>query len=998
MLSWIIRNTIKRPVAVIMLTFLVLLFGALSFTSLSTNFYPVIKVPKLTVATSYPGLPAKEVLDLLTIPIEDGLSSIQGLKSIKSSSLDGLSLIELSFSWGTDMTQTGVNARELADLAALRLPDGAQKPMVLPVNPAERPILIIGVFPKESMTISDLKKLCDREIKTHLQQADGVGYIQILGGLDEEILIEPNIEKLSAFGLTLQQLSQIIQSTNIEMPAGSIEQGSMEYVLKTDATAKNIQDIGQIRINAQANASHQNSSILLKDIAEISNSTNERTSFMSQNGKEGIALLVRVQNGYSPVSLSKNIAKKLPDLRRAYGKTLDLRILQDSSVLIVDSIKDLIVSSLFGFIIAFIVIFLYMHDMRSSLIMIMSIPLSLIMTIAVFPLFHVSINTMSIGGLAIGIGMLVDDSVVVLENIQRKSEAFNRESVTLATLEIANSTIGSTFTSLIVFIPLFFLPGILGAVFTDLAWAVCLSILFSFIVSVTVVPVLYCKFGTSGQAKVKTGAMYRKTLRFFLRKPTSLFVISGVLLTLGLFCLINIEKDWLSTPASDEYTVKIAFPSGTRADYMLKTADTMSPILESSGIIKTCFFYGGGDQADPYYVSSKSPESETLNCEISLAENVAISERELKKIIAGYFSDIATDDIEINPAALSYNEVLGISDGKMTILGITGKDYEDAYRKGTELIDSTSIKQGKLYPNPTRLKITANPDWDAINRISSDAASIADILGSSIYGIYSGSIESKDGRIPIRIRLPESRRSSIDQIRSILFTNASGTTSALSEVINFSESKNPPVFYRTERQNTVYLQVPSDEWETLRTVRENLVNTDAKDWDELMKGVYLLFMISVFLMYVFLGIQFNSFALPVLLMGIIPFGFAGVFIALFFMRSSMNLNGILGSLIVIGIIVRNGIIFYDHYTAIIKTKASIPVYIYTGANDRIRAISISFLTTLLALLPIALDMSGKNTQKTMAIAIIGGLVFSNFLSLYLFPVIFKRYFERKLTE
>jgi len=993
MLSWLIRNAITRPVTVIMLTILVLVLGLISIGILPVDFYPGIDTPKLTVATSYAGLPAKEVLELLTIPIEDSLSSLQGLRHMSSSSLDGISLIELKFSWGTDMKQASILARETADIAALRLPDGASKPMVLPVNPAEKPVIVLGVFPRENMDITELKKLCDREIRTIVQQAEGVGSIQILGGLDEEILVEPDANKISTYNLSPQKISEAIQATNIEVPAGSLSQGSMEYVIKTDATAKTIQDIENIYILSQNDSS---SRIQIGDIATVSHSTNDRSSFLSQNGKEGVALLIRVQGAYSPVSLSKNIHNKTAELELAYGRSLDIRVLHDGSVLISDSIRDLILSAILGFIIAFAVIIIYMKDLSASLIMIASIPISLVMAIATFPLFHISINTMSIGGLAIGIGMLVDDSVVVLENVQRRSIPRQRETVASAALEIANSTIGSTLTSLIVFLPLFFLPGIIGAVFRDLAWAVCLSVSFSFIVSVTVIPVLYCYFGSPNKVKPSVGRIYRKFLRFTLRKPTLVYTISIFLLVFGSFCLINLEKDWLNTPASDEYSAQIAFPSGTTQDYLLTVSNAFSNVLSSSGFVKSCYFHSGGELDDPYYLATKSPESEILNCQLTLNPKSHMGEQDIRRVIKDYLANDFNEGVTISPSSLSFNEILGLSNGKTVSFAITGDRYETTHETALQLADECNDETITVYPNATRLQISVTPKWHAINRMGMSASAVADILGSSVFGIYAGSIDGKSGRIPIRVRFPYESRSSIDAIKGIYFPNASGTITPLTETVNISTDVNPPVYYRNDRQNTVYVNVPSDKKAIIEKLQKNYTDLASSEWKDQSRIIILLFSLSIFLMYVILGIQFDSFFLPILMLAIIPFGFAGVFIALFISHSAINLNSILGSLVVIGIIVRNGIIFYDHYHSLIKSTARIPMHIYRGANDRIRAITISFLTTLLALIPIALDLSGKNPQQTMAIAIIGGLLFSNFLSLFLFPIIYKMYFREKM--
>ena len=990
MLKWLIRNAIRRPVTVIMLTLLALALGAVSLSSLSVNFYPPIATPRLTVATSYSGLPAKEVLELLTIPIEDSLSSLQGLRHLKSSSLDGISLIECQFSWGTDMKEAGVQAREMVDIAALALPEGASRPMVLPVNPSERAVLTIGVFPKEGMDVMSLKRLCDREIKAVAQQAEGVGSVQVLGGLDEELLVEPDPAKSVSYGLTAQGISSVIQATNVEVPAGSIERGPLEYVIKTDSTAHDATDVENMYAVGKKGGG---SRIRLGDIARVSSQPNDRYSFVSKDGREGVALLVRAQGGYSPVTLSKNARAKLSEISRAYGASVEVSVLTDASTAIAGSIRDLAISAVAGFLVAFAVILFFIRDLRTSLIMIASIPLSLVCAIAAFPLVGVGINTVSIGGLAIGIGMLVDDSVVVLENVQRKSPPDDCEGVISAALEIAGSTVGSTLTSLIVFLPLFFLPGIIGAVFRDLAWAVSLSIFFSFIVSVTVIPVLYRSFGPKSRRHVTRGNRYRHPLKFFLRHPALLALGSAFLLAFGVLSLTHLDRDWLNAPKGDDYAIEIPFPSGTAQDYLLAVGVRLERALAAEPFVKSAYCYSGGRLDDPYYVANKSPESETLTCVLSLRDCRGIREDDIKAWFSRTLARERIGAIAIRGSSLSFNEVLGLGDGKAKTFVATGESYEIALRKAVKA--TATMKDASLYPKASKPRILVTPNRAALVRLGLSASDLADALGSSVYGVYAGSIEGKTGRVPIRVRLPKDTRRTVDDVKGLSFPISSGSVTAIGDTAVFSEALSPPVYYRDDRRHAVYVAVPVEDKDSLSRVTGSLDDPGTAEWNDQLKAVALLFALSIFLMYVVLGIQFDSFLLPLLMLAIIPFGFSGVFIALFVTGSAINLNAILGSLVVIGFIVRNGIIFYDHYSALIHSRTLIVAKIYRGAIDRIRAISISFLATLFALIPVAADLSGKNPERTMAIAIIGGLSFSSFLSLFIFPVIYRYWFSSR---
>ncbi len=989
MLSALIRGAVRRPVAVISVTLVALVLGALSISSLPVGFYPAVRVPKLTVATSYPGLPARETLELVTVPVEDTLSSLQGLRRVKSTSLDGISLVELSFSWGTDMREAGIEAREAADIAALSLPEDAAKPMVLPVNPTERPILAIGIFPRSGLDAMALKRLCDREIRTMVQQAEGVGSIEILGGLDEEILVEPDPARAISYGLSPEAIAEVIQASNVEIPAGSIERGPIEYVVKTDAAARTAADIADIM------AVGEDARVRLGDVARVTRGADDRSSFVLKDGREGVALLVRAQGGYSPVTLSRNVRAKLAEIDSAYGSAVEAELLRDGSAAIAESLRNLVYSALLGLLAAFAVIFAYMREFRTSLVMIASVPLSLVMAIAAFPLAGVGLNAVSIGGLAIGIGMLVDDSIVVLENVQRKSLPGDAEGVIAATVEIASSTAVSTLTSVIVFLPLFFLPGIAGAVFRDLAWAVSLSLLFSFVVSITVIPVLYRAFGPSAHRAGDSGKAYRAALRLALRHPWIVAATSALLLALGALSFTGLERDWLGAPESDEYAVEIGFPAGTSPERLMEVARKLGKEIGKEGFAASAFCRAGGDLSDPYYLATKSAERETLVLEIALAPGSSQGTEGLERWVMTTLAGEGAERATARSSALAFSEALGLPSGEEVAFAVTDESHERARRKAEGIVSGLGRADASVSPKEARPQIVATPDRDALSRIGISPADVATALGGSVFGVYAGSIEGKSARVPVRVRYPAAARYSSADVGLARVRAPSGATVALRELVDFRESVSAPAYYRENRRDAVYVTLDERDPVAERALAERASDASADEWNAQIPALALLFALAVFLMYALLGIQFDSFVLPLLMLAILPFGFAGVFIALFATGSALNLNAILGSLVVIGFIVRNGIIFYDRYSRVIRAPGGITPGIYRGSCDRIRAISMSFLSTLLALVPIAADLAGRNPERAMAIAIIGGLAFSSFLSLFIFPAIFRLWFASK---
>jgi len=552
-----------------------------------------------------------------------------------------------------------------------------------------------------------------------LQQAEGTGSVQILGGLDEEILVEPDPEKLGNYGIPLQALAQAIMATNTDVPAGSLEEGAMEYIVKTSSPVKQAQDISGIPV---FNGDRENGFPRIRDLARITPSTADRTSFVLHENREGIALLIRAREGYSPVSLSKNVCAKINEIQHAYGSSLCIMALSDTSTMITSSIRDLLLSALAGMIIAFFVIVLFLGNFRSSCLVTLSIPLSILSALAVFPLAGVGINIMSMGGLAIGTGMLVDNPVVVLENLQRKADPANRKEVINATVEIGASTIGSTFTSLIVFLPLFFLPGIMGVVFRDMAWAISLSLLSSFVVSISALPVLFTRFGLGSKAACPGKTAYRRLLRRAYRRPAVCAATGLFLLCTGLLVFFFLEKDWLNTPETNRYLVRIQLPPGSSIEYQKRLAERTQRILAARKEIAQNFFYGGGDYRDPYYVAGKDPEHETVFCHVVTVPGSGITAENAGAWFSALFADKNIQSIA-TPESLSFNEVLGFAGNGQTIFPVTGTTHREALSRATRFSAALSCPDTIISPAASRTHFTAKPRNDVLDHLGLDNAS-----------------------------------------------------------------------------------------------------------------------------------------------------------------------------------------------------------------------------------------------------------------------------------
>ncbi len=539
----LIRLSINRPVATVMVFLAVLIVSIWSISLMPVDFLPEIEVPKLTVISSYGGLPAKEIRELLTIPLEDSFSSLKGIKHINSISRDGLSIIELEFHWGTDMVLAGVESREVIDLAYLSLPFGAGKPQVLPVDPNDEAVMTIGVFPQDG-DFALARRLAEREIKTRLQQGRGVGTIQVAGGLVDEIQILLDQSFIGSKGLSVSGISQDLASGNISYPVGVIEEGSVEYIVKADGKAANWQEIGEFYVTIDENTPP----LRIKEMGTVTPDYKDQHSAFHYNGREGVLLSIRKQGGTSPVSMAQSVRDELGLLKKSYENSLDMAVISDSSEIIKKSINDLVLSAILGALFAFLVLLVFLKNFQNSLLLILALPVSISWALLLLSLTGRSLNIMSLGGLAMGVGMLVDNAIVVMERLS-SLKMKNRQMVISETTRLASSLTGSTITSLVVFFPVLFLPGLLGTLFTDLALAVIFSLSASLIIAVTLIPVLFILWGKTPKRDAieiklgKAASLFRRSFR----TPGKVSLLIGLIAAAGIF--FSSRLDFIFLPA-----------------------------------------------------------------------------------------------------------------------------------------------------------------------------------------------------------------------------------------------------------------------------------------------------------------------------------------------------------------------------------------------------------------------------------------------------------------
>ncbi|ADN02963.1 hypothetical protein STHERM_c20280 [Spirochaeta thermophila DSM 6192] len=973
-----------------MIALLLLLLGVLSVLFLPVDFLPPLTVPRLTVVCSYTGLPAREVRDLITLPLEDTLSTVQGLRHISSTSRDGFAILTLEFSWGTNMEIAAAQTKELIDVAYTRLPHEASKPMILPADPGEQPVMILGVLPTGELSLERLTNLVERELSTAFQQIEGVGSVQVLGGREEEVHIIIDPHRLTSYGLSFSSFVQALNSFTMEIPAGFMKEETTEYIVKVEPLAEEPEDLPTLFIPTPLQP------VPVTSIGEVHRDSLEQRSFFFYRGKEGVALLIRRQAGYSPIKIAQEIRTRIPALMESYSHDVEIVVVQDNSILIQESLSSLLFSALLGMGAAFFLILLLMRHLLPALLLILTIPLSMTLSFLLFPIFRLTINVMSLGGLAIAVGMVVDNSAVILENILRLPQKRTKEYILHATAEVAGSTLASTTTTIIVFLPLFFLPGIIGKVFSPLAASVCLTLLSSYLVSITIVPLFL--FLIPGE--ISSPSLSRTPKRVFkilfslgTKAPVLTSIVVLLSMGIGILGLIHTPFLWLETPQSETYLLEYTFPQNTKLESLKEVASELEAVCTAHDI--EAYFLGGYNPEDPYAIAENPDAPTTLKVVAHLPPHHGYTPRSLLSTL----SVPLARTINITTSSNLLIEALGLPDTGRSLFYVSGKTPEEAEALAQHILSTYSIPDVQVLPSEKRVSLVVSPIMERVLQYGLDVQTVASTLRTVLWGTYGGSVKEEGRRIPIRIKAPPQFQEERALIEGISLPTEGGDSILFTQLVRFEQREDYPYLLRHDRKDIFILSCARSK-ETLHLShmleREpRVIDVLKLQWSQQLKETMFLFFLAILFLYVLLGYQFESFFLPFIIMLTIPVGFSGIGPFYLLTHTPLSLNTFLGILVLIGTAVNNGIILFEILSQRIKSPLHLISRTYVGSLQRLRAILLTVGSSLLALLPLALDLFGKNAQRSMALSILVGLLCSTFFSLLILPSIFMRFFGRR---
>ncbi|HUF28215.1 MAG TPA: efflux RND transporter permease subunit [Gemmatimonadaceae bacterium] len=1042
------RRSIRRPIAVAMLFLAVVALGLISFTRLPIDLLPGISYPRLVVYTSIPEVGPAEVERLVTTVIEQQVARVPGHERTESVSRDGVSLVTLRFAWGTDMDFAALNVRERLDQVRDRLPQSASRPVVLRTDPTADPIMSVVVAGRSDLW--RLKELAESVIKRRFEQVDGVAQATVTGGLEREIRVDVDPQLLESYQVTIEQVANALAAANQSSPGGQVRRGPFQYSLRTLGEFQSVQQIGDVVVAERRSGQGSDQGpgqpppagqtgtarnlILLSDIARIEDSFRDRESIARYNGDEAVGLLLFKEAGSNTVRVAERVDEVIEQLRRQYPD-VTIEVATSQAGFISDAIDNVVSQVLVGGALAFLVLFLFLRDIRYPLAIALAMPISIIATFALFDAAGVSLNIMTLGGLALGVGLLMDNSVVVIENIFRRREMGDdaTEAAAVGAEEVQRAIIAATLTTIAVFGPIIYVQGVAGKLFGALSYAVAFSLAASILVALTLLPALASRWTTDhhelppslarrtfrrGWSTVAAGTnralrplldgtdrlfealvrWYERTVVRALDNRGRVVAIAAVLMLGTLALASTLKRSVLPDVEQGEFTVRITLARGTPIDVTSESALRLENALNQDVDVAATFTRVGRQEA---VLGGDERESglNTALIDVRLRQGARTAEvlDRLRPLVA-----------QLPPGTVA------IETGQATALGklLGGGEADLAIRIHSEELDEGivyarqveqrlarvgSLENVRLGTEMGHPEIRVHIDRDRAASFGITPLQVANQIQDYMLGRSATEYVAFDKKVPVWVRLPEEDRRSLATLDLLRIGGV-----PLRELVRVEETTGPAEIRRIDQSRivTVHADVArgsvdaaiGDIREALRelTVPRGMRVDIGGENEEMRRGFLAMafaFGLALLLVYMILAAEFESLLHPFTILLSVPLGTIGAIVALWIAGAGLNTVSLIGIVVLAGIVDNDAVIKVDFINQMRRKGMALRDAIVAAGRARIRPIVINSITTMLGVLPMALALGpGGELQAPLAIAIFGGLFTSTILTLIVIPV------------
>lgn len=1006
--------SVKRPVTTVMLLMIVVLLGITSLIGIPMDLLPDMEIPVALVMVSYPNASPQEIETMITEPIEGQLATVEGLDELVSMTTAGSSVTMVQFETGTDMNFATLDMREKVSMIEDYLPENASEPMVLKMNMDSTPVM--QVYVSGDMSLDRLYAKVDENVVSAFERSSGVASVSVTGGLETEIAITLEQERLLGYGLSLSSLSQMLAADNLNRPSGEISKGSTQLTVRTLGEFDSIEDVKRYPITLRTGEI-----VRLGDIATVVEGYQEQTSVSRIDGNIAIGLAVTKQSESNTVDVSKGILKTIKRLQ-ATNPDLTFTVGMDQADFIQSAVSSVAQSAVSGAILAVIIIFLFLKNLSSTAVIAISIPTSFLATFVMMRYSGMTLNMLTLCGLTLGVGMLVDNSIVVLENIYRKNQDMNDSfgAAISGSSEVFLSIVASTLTSVVVYLPIAMSSGISAMMFRDFCFTIIFALMASLVVSMTIVPMLcskllrrevhtdYMRIGTK-RIKFRLIPRFTKAIEELTewytavitaalrhRKRTVALCAAIFAVSLTLISLVGMEL----MPASDEgtFSVSVTSPYGTS----IADREAMISGMEEYLLTLPEAEHVTIDISETSMLGSQSTTS-TLSVTLVDKNQRQRSTAQVVKDVKKQFSSIAGADITVAESSM-VSSMMGGSDISLSLFG---DDLEILETVGDDLAaqisDIPGVSEASLDMSEGNPEIRVRLNRSVAANYGITAYQLANALESSLTGSTATRLKRDGEEIEINLSLNDAYSKTVDNMKQIMIPASTGQMVPVGEVADFEFDNSPTVIYRQNqhRMTTLSCSVEGRDLGSVSRDVTRLLNSypfpDGYYYDnggqqeqmiEAFGSLGLALIVAILLVYMLLSAQFESMVLPLIVMIAIPFAMSGAFLALFFAGMRLSMTSFTSLVMLIGMVVNNSILLVE-FIKLNSAEMSRDAAIVEAGRTRLRPILMTTLTTVVGMIPMSLGLGdGGEMLAPMGVAIMGGMAGSTVGALVLVPVLY----------
>lgn len=1031
------KRVVSRPTTVFIIFALVLGFGLYTTSDLAIDLFPEIDPPVLILFTNYEGAGPEEIERSVTRPLEGQLSNVSNIETITSTSSEGSSQVQLEFTYGTDMTEATNEVRDRLELVKEVLPDEATTPQIFKFDPALIPILQLEMSGNRSP--EELRELAENTVQPRLEQIEGVALAGVQGGRQRIVRVEIPQNRLEAYELNFTQIANTLRANNAQVSAGNITEGNVNYLIRTAGEYDSIEQIrdtvvayrdrpGQDPTTGEVTPA---TGIRLRDIANVYDGYRDETSSVFINGEPGVFVTVQKQSGTNSVQVADNVIGQLERINESLPVGVEVSVVEDTTTLIRDSLSDVSNSAITGGVLAVLILFFFLRSLKTTLIIAISIPVSIVVTLMFMYFAGLTLNLMTLTGLALGIGMLVDNSIVILENIFRYREkgAKLTASAILGSQEMITAITASTLTTVFVFVPLAIFRAqleVIGELFSDLAFTVVISLLSSLAVAVFLIPVLtshylpiysrkqrplrgVLKRVDGGMARMFTGldTRYKQSLAFSLRHKWIVIVLVLGAFVGSLFMIPMTGFEFTPQQEEDSVTLEVEMPIGTRLESTRSVLQRLEAIAESEVPAYEDIIMQAGERSF-FGLGAADTSQGSLTIVLPSFEEREMSAQEVQELLRGSFDNFPGAVFTFGGGGGPGGGGLNASPVEITLRSEDRDLMRETGNRIIELIEDevpgATEPQMNLSEGLPQVEIII--DRQKAYQLGLNVSTVGQEVRANIDGITAGRYRTGGNEYDILLVLEERGRDQIPDLDKIVINNQFGQQIPLSSFVSLERTTGPVSITREDQSRTLTITAGLAPGETINVVMpeiqrliqeeipstEELIITYGGDFEDLQEYgrtfIYVL-LISIFLVFGVMASQFESFLDPFIILFTIPLTLIGVIVLYVATGTNFSLFTAVGLVVLVGIVVNNGIVLVDYTNLLRKRGLSITDACVEAGGNRLRPILMTVLTTVLGLVPVAFAAGeGSSLVQPIAKTVVGGLTVATLLTLYLIPVIY----------